>query len=84
MMEINQGIFCTLFQNFKNFEIQLFPVIFRLILSLNFQFSPVYFLSFFYTLHALKINGFLTEGELGRHNFSPQGSLAENGGRKYL
>ena len=39
MTEINQGIFCTLFQCCKNFKIQLFPVIslIKLVIKIKFQ-----------------------------------------------
>ena len=40
MTEINQGIFCTLFQTCKNFKIQLFPVISTVIPVIEFPFSP--------------------------------------------
>ena len=46
MTEINQGIFCTLFQTCKNFKIQLFPVISTVIPVIELHFSPVYFLLF--------------------------------------
>ena len=47
MTEINQGIFCTLFQTCKNFKIQLFPVISPVNCVIKFSIFPCLFLVVF-------------------------------------